>query len=83
MVKIQARKVMENPKDENPIIQSWHQFGTNNLLLVHHFEFMNLSQLTIFQIIGIVEDEKTFVTFTFMMSKLQTSYLHVCSRFFH
>jgi hypothetical protein len=71
MVKIQARKVMENPKDENPIIQSWHQFGTNNLLLVHHFEFMNLSQLTIFQIIGIVEDEKTFVTFTFMMSKLQ------------
>jgi hypothetical protein len=32
---------------------------------------MNLPQLAIIQIVGIVEDEKTFFTFTFMKSKLQ------------
>ncbi len=50
---------MENPNHENPIIQSWQQFATNNLLLVHLFEFINLTQLAIIQIVGIVEDEKT------------------------
>jgi len=70
-VKTQACKVMENPKHENSIIQSWQQFSTNNLLLVHLFEFINLAQLVIIQIVGIVEDEKTLFTLTFMKSKLQ------------
>jgi hypothetical protein len=41
--KTQVHKVMENPKDENSIIQSWHQLATNNLLLVYLFEVMNLT----------------------------------------
>jgi hypothetical protein len=41
--KTQVHQVMENPKDENPIIQSWHQLATNNLLLVYLFEVMNLT----------------------------------------
>jgi hypothetical protein len=72
--KIQACKVMENPKDENSIIQSWHQLATNNLPLVYLFEVMNLTQLAIVQVVGIVEDERIFSTFTFMKSKLQNWY---------
>jgi hypothetical protein len=72
--KIQAHKVMENPKDENSIIQSWNQFATNNLLLVYLFEVMNLTQLAIVQVVGIAEDEIFFSTFTFMKSKLQNWY---------
>ncbi len=35
------------------------------------FEFMQLAELAIVQVIGSVEDERTFSTLTFMKSKLQ------------
>ncbi len=56
---------------ENPTIKLWHQLATNNLLVVHHFKFMKLVQITIDQVIGGVEDERTFLTPTFMESKFQ------------
>lgn len=37
-----------------------HQLATNNLLVVRLFEFMKLAQMIIVQIIGSVEDERTF-----------------------
>jgi len=42
---------------------------TNNLLVVHLFEFMRLVELAIVQIIGNLEDENTFLYF--MKSKLR------------
>lgn len=54
---------------ENPTIKLWHQLATNNMLIVHHFEFMKLVQMTIDQVIGGVEDERAFSTPTFMESK--------------
>jgi hypothetical protein len=60
MMKTQVHKAMENPKDKNSIIQSWHQLGTNNLLLVYLFEIINITQLVIVQVVYIVEDEFFF-----------------------
>jgi len=45
--KTQAPKVMEEPKDENPIIKLWFQLGTKKLLSVHLSKFIKLSQSTI------------------------------------
>jgi hypothetical protein len=39
------------------------------MLIVHHFEFMKLVEMTIDQVIGGVEDERAFSTPTFMESK--------------
>jgi hypothetical protein len=47
-----------------------HQLATNNLLVAHLFEFMKLAQMTIVQIIGSVEDERTFSMLTVTKFKL-------------
>jgi hypothetical protein len=62
-------KAMEKPKDENLVTKLWCQLATNSLLIVHLSEFMKLVELAIVQIIGNIEDERIFSTFTFMKSK--------------
>jgi hypothetical protein len=69
-MKTQTSKAMEKPKDENPITKLWCQLATNSLLVVHFSEFMKLVELAIVQVIGNIEDERTFSTFTLMKSKL-------------
>jgi hypothetical protein len=59
-MKTQVHKVMENPKDEHSIIQSCHQLGTNSLLLVYLFEIMNLTQLAIVQVVGMLKMKEFF-----------------------
>jgi hypothetical protein len=56
--------------DENPMTRLWHQLVTNSLLVAHLFEFMKLIKLAIVQVVGSVEDERTFSTLFFIMSKL-------------
>ncbi len=70
-MEIQAPKVMEEPRDENPISKLWWQLVTNNMMLDWHlFEFMKFVQFAIVQVIGSVEDERTFSTLPSMKSKL-------------
>ncbi len=69
-MKTQASKVMEKPKDKNPIIKLWFQLTTNSLLVVHLSRFMKLIELAIVQVIGIIENERTFSILTFMKLKL-------------
>jgi hypothetical protein len=60
-MKIQTPKVMEEPRDDNLVIKLWHQLVTNNLLVVHFFEFMKLVQMVnVVQIVSNVKDEITF-----------------------
>jgi hypothetical protein len=61
---------MEKLKDENPITKLWCHLTTNSLLVVHIFGFMKLVELAIVQIIGIIEDERTFSILTFIKFKL-------------
>jgi len=62
---------MTKPRDENLVIKLWHQLTTNNLFIQHLSKFMQFVGLTIVQVIGSVEDERTFSTLTFMKSTLQ------------
>jgi hypothetical protein len=65
-----ASKAMVKLRDDNPLMKLWHQLATNNLLVVRIFEFMKLVELANVQIIGSVENERTFSTLNFMKSKL-------------
>jgi hypothetical protein len=65
-----AYKAMVKLRDDNPLMKLWHQLATNNLLVVRIFEFMKLVELANVQIIGSVENERTFSTLNFMKSKL-------------
>jgi hypothetical protein len=61
---------MVEPKNENPLTKLWRQPARNNLSMVHFYEFMKLAKLVTIQVIGNVEDEKTFSTLNFMISML-------------
>jgi hypothetical protein len=62
---------MAKPRGENLVTKLWHQLATNNLLVHCLFEFMRLAKLVIVQVIGSVENERTFSTLDFMKSKLR------------
>jgi hypothetical protein len=47
IMKTQASKAMEKPKDENPVTKLWCQLATNSLLVVHLSGFMKLVELAI------------------------------------
>jgi hypothetical protein len=68
-MKTQDPKAMVKPKDNKLVTNSWHELATNNLLLIFLFEFMKPVQLTTFQVIGSVGNERTFSTFTLMKFK--------------
>jgi hypothetical protein len=69
-MKNQVSKAIAKPRYENLVIKLWCQLAKNNLSVACLFEFMKLIQLAIVQVIGNVEDEKTFSTLFFMKSNL-------------
>jgi hypothetical protein len=56
--------------DLNPLSRLWKKLFSNPLLSACFSEFMVVVELTVVQIMGFVEDEKTFSTFTFMKTRL-------------
>jgi hypothetical protein len=90
-MKTHAHKKTKKLRDENPITKLQCQLAINNLLVVHIFEYMKLTNLIIIQVVGSVKDERTLSTLAFMKSKLWnqlTRHLNivVCmfkSSFFH
>lgn len=54
-MKNQGPRAMEGPRDKNLVINLWHQFAKNNLLVVCLFEFIKLVQMAIVQVIGNVK----------------------------
>jgi hypothetical protein len=58
------------PKGENSLTKLWCQLAINNMLVVYPSKFMRLGELAIVQVIGSLEDERTFSTLSFMKSKL-------------
>jgi hypothetical protein len=65
-MKIQSPKAMEEPRDNNIVVEQWHQLTINNLLVNCLSKFLKLVLTTIVQVIGNVKYEKTFSTLTFM-----------------
>ncbi len=66
-----AQRAMDQPMDVNSVSKLWNKLFRNALLCAQLSKFMNIAKLVVVQIMGSVEDEKTFSTLTFMKTKLQ------------
>jgi hypothetical protein len=66
---------MDQPLNLNPLFQLWKELSPNALLCVHLSEFMEVVELVLVQIMGFVEDERNFLTVTFMKTRLQNMIL--------
>ncbi len=56
--------------DFNLVSRLWKKLTSNTLLCAHLFEFIKVAELIVVQIMGFVEDERTFSTLTFMKTRL-------------
>jgi trans-aconitate methyltransferase len=62
---------MDQPMDVNLVSRLWKKLSPDALLCVQLFKFMKVAKLVVVQIMGSMEDERTFSTPTFMKTKLQ------------
>jgi hypothetical protein len=49
----------------------WRWMANSQILKLKMFKFFKVVELVIAMVLGNVEDERTFLTFTFMKSKLR------------
>jgi len=61
--------------DLNLMSKLWKKISNNVLSCAQLFEFMKLAGLDVVQIMGFVENERTFSTLTFMKIRLQNHLL--------
>ena len=55
---------------ENPLTKLWRSVACNNRALVSYFpEFVKLAEIAIVQLLGSVEDERTFSSLSFLKDK--------------
>jgi hypothetical protein len=57
--------------DLNPLSKLWKKLSNNALLSTYANEFMKVIKLVVIQIMGFVEDERTYLTLTFMKRRFQ------------
>jgi hypothetical protein len=71
---------MEAPFHVNRLIQFWHTLEASCILRHSFPEFFKLIEIATIQVLGSMEDERTFSTFFFMKSKLKNrlnKHLHI------
>jgi hypothetical protein len=66
-----AQWAIDQPMDVNLVSKLWKTLSSNALLCAQLSEFMKMVGLAMAQIMGSVEDEKTFSTLTFMKIRLR------------
>jgi hypothetical protein len=57
---------MDQPMDLNPMFIFWKKITSNALLCAQLSKCMKVAKLVVLQIMGYVEDKKTFSTLIFM-----------------
>ncbi len=62
---------MEQPMDLNLVFKLWKKLTSNALLCAHLSKFIKVVELAMVQIMRFVEGERTFLTLTFMKTRLQ------------
>jgi hypothetical protein len=65
-----AQWVVDQPIDLDILSRFWKKLFSNALLCAYLNEFMQVAILTMVQIMGSMEDERTFSTLTFMKTRL-------------
>jgi len=66
--------IMEAPFHANPLTQLWQIFEASRILWHSFLEFFKLAKIAVVQIMGLVEDEQTFFTLSFMKFKLRNHF---------
>ncbi len=61
---------MNPPYDVNPLIQLWRTIETSQVFKTIMVEYLKVVKITIFQVLGSVENECTFSTLAFAKAKL-------------
>jgi hypothetical protein len=62
---------MEVPFHVNPLIQLWWTLEVSWILRHLFLKFLKLGEIAIVQVLRLVDDERTFSTFSFMKSRLR------------
>jgi hypothetical protein len=70
-MKEHAARMLNKPPDQNPVTRLWRSLDANSYLRHSLSEFIILAQLAIVMVLGLVQDEPTFSTVSFMKSKLR------------
>jgi hypothetical protein len=60
---LNAQWAMDQHMDLDPVFSLWKMFTSNALLCAQLSKFMKVAKLAMVQIMGFVEDERTFLTF--------------------
>jgi len=65
---------IEAPFHVNPLTQLWHTLEASHILQHSFLEFFKLATIAAMQVLGSMEDERTFSTLSFMKSKLKNHF---------
>jgi hypothetical protein len=68
----------------NPIIRMWSRIQSSPLLVLKVNEYIKVAEIVMVQVLGSVEDERTFSNLAFMNNKLHnklTTHLDLCVMF--
>ena len=80
-----AKAAMSLPMTENPMSRLWRKLSSNALISAKLSEFMKVAEIAHVQVLGSVEDERTFSSLAFLKSKLRnrlTTHLDLVVRMF-
>jgi hypothetical protein len=84
-VKKHTTKAMEKLDSSNPVTKMWQKLGCNAFLLSKLSEYMKLTKIAVTVVLGSCEDERTFLTLSFMKNKVRNQLhgnLDTCIRLF-
>ena len=85
-----AQVAMSLPVTKNPMSWVWRKLSSNVLISTKLSEFMKVVEIAHIQVLGSVENERTFSSLSFLKSKLRNQLtwsrlggMHVCTRLLH
>jgi hypothetical protein len=77
--------VMQEPSNVNLVIQMWLMIQSSPFLVLKLSEYIKVVEITMMQVLGLIEDEKTFNNLFFKKSKLHkglNTHFDLCVRMF-
>jgi len=77
--------VMHEPSNVNLVTRMWLKIQSSLLLVLKLSEYIKVAEITLMQVLSLVEDEIFFSNLTFMKSEWRnklTTHLDLCARMF-
>jgi hypothetical protein len=84
-MKSNAKRALEEPKDENPLTKLWQKVGQNAFMMNWLDESLKLTNIAVTAVFGNVKDKQTFSTLEHMKLKLHNGlgyHLNTCMKIF-